>query len=259
MIKEHSLRYIIAAWILTFALIEVSLFAQDDKNILMRKGWEVGVSFTQWGTAFNFLKRWAKTYDKWHGWGVALHIVKHPREEKVEPIAGARCGPVSIKPYVFGKAYNVIALSLFGVRDKMLFDEAPINGVQVWLRLKGGVVAALQKPYYLIAISLRGDTACSYFYVDYQDPDFYRQDRIVSRASFWKGFDKLYFRPGVLMSMGLAFRWAPVTQKRVYQIEAGIRMYYFYEGIRIMVVPDNSIRFMPTTYLALSIGFQKTY
>ncbi len=219
------------------------------------RAWATSIHFSQWRWWLDVQFLRAKEYRKWWGWGIFLRQLRHPRERKVQPVIQGSCGQINAQPYIPGKQNTVLLAGGYGTHMHMLFDRAVFRGAQLWTVLTGGVTLAYLKPYMLLINDLESDSTCTYRAIDATHPAFLRQDRIVSRASFWTGIGQGRFIPGLYGEAGLRFQWVQ-RETRIYFIECGFTILAFLDEIRIMVEPIRASRFFPSTYLRFGMGYR---
>ncbi len=219
------------------------------------RAWATSIHFSQWRWWLDIEFLRAKEYRKWWGWGIFLRQLRHPRERKVQPVVQGSCGQLNVQPYIPGKQNTVLLAGGYATRMHMLFDRAVFRGAQLWTVLTGGLALAYIKPYMLLINDVESDSTCTYRAIDATHPAFLRQDRIVSRASFWTGVGQGRFLPGVYGEAGLRFQWVQ-RETRIYFIECGLTILAFPAEIRLMVEPIAASRFFPSTYLRIGMGYR---
>jgi hypothetical protein len=232
--------------------LTVSLFAQKDDFVAQidytsevygglvyhTNGWGVNINKTK---RINEDKKWLFSSE--------LVTMKHPKEEK-------RLNPYreGTKRYVFGKLnYFTVFRSSIG-RQKLVFQKGDKRGVQVALNYNIGASIGLVRPVYLELLyptvlgASEGATPSSEVY----DPEAHKEEMILGRSTYLKGFDKTMVYPGIHGKVGLNFEYGG-TDNLVRSIETGIAIDTYFKQVPLMAFAHNQRVFL-TGYLSFYFG-----
>ena len=160
----------------------------------------------------------------------------------------------NVRPYVYGKLNSVFALRLGYGAEKRLYGKPYWGGVEMRWIYEAGVSLAFQKPYYYYAIVYKMQADGTYNeIIDEQTFETHDQWRdILGRSSFFKGFDKLIFSPGVHAKTGFCFDFS-ASRTKIKAINVGAIAEYYPLGISIMDSERHKIIFL-TFYVSYNWG-----
>ncbi len=159
-----------------------------------------------------------------------------------------------MRPYVYGKLNSVYALRFgYGV-EKRIYGKPYWGGVEMRWTYEGGASLAFQKPYYYYVIVYQANPDGSYSEIideqTFEDKAQWRD--ILGRSSFFKGFDKLAFSPGIHAKTGLNFDFS-TSRTSIKAINVGAIAEYYPFGISIMDSERNKMLFL-TFYVSYNWG-----
>lgn len=209
------------------------------------------------------------------GWGIFMDVGKrqelkkktiyefeftqlhHPKEVKQTIDFGfSFFGINSPKPFVYGKQNNFYLLNAAIGQQFMLTERAEHKGVEVGLKVIGGLSLGLLKPYYLDLL-YPVDNSTTYRIVSerYSEENaarFLDWFSIYGGSGFGYGLGEIKFIPGAHIKTGLAFDWASYDDF-IKTLEVGIIFDAYYKRIPIMVIENNQ-QFYPNLYVSLQFG-----
>ena len=209
------------------------------------------------------------------GWGIFLDVGKrqelkkktiyefeftqlhHPKEVKQTIDFGfSFFGINSPKPFIYGKQNNFYLLNSSIGRQFMITERASHKGVEVGIKIVGGLSLGLLKPYYLDLL-YPVDNSSTYRIVSERysaenAPKFLDWFSIYGGSGFGYGIGQIKFIPGLHLKSGLAFDWAAYDDF-IKSLEVGIIFDAYYKEIPIMVLEKNQ-QFFPNLYVSLQFG-----
>jgi hypothetical protein len=209
------------------------------------------------------------------GWGIFMDVGKrtekkkkivyefeftqihHPKEVKQTIDFGLSFfGINSPKPFVYGKQNNFYQLNVSLGRQFMLAERAERSGVQVDLKVIGGLSLGMLKPYYLDLLYPVDNTTTYRIVSERYSPEnaskFLDWFSIYGGSGFVYGIGEMKFIPGLHLKTGLNFDWATYDDF-LKALEVGIIFDAYYKKIPIMIIDDNA-QFFPNLYLSLQFG-----
>lgn len=232
------------------------VFTADGEDAIYKREWSLGAKFHTNAYSFFFEHVWIKDikrrklvqahffiYFDWRERRTATPYLSHPLSHK----------------YYYGKQNNFYALQLsYGWRT-VIANKAKQSGVKLSLSYLGGITLGVLKPYYLRIIDRRENdriivTDERY---DAERPQRFLDSnpatsRIFGAGSFWKGFDKLSFTPGIHAKVGLNFDFARKS-KLITALEVGGQIDVFYKKINTYI-SDKNKPYILNLYLSFQIG-----
>jgi hypothetical protein len=138
----------------------------------------------------------------------------------------------------------------------MIAEKAEKSGVEVGLKVLGGVSLGVLKPYYLNVLyptdNSNNYTIKTIRYSDETADKFLDWFSIYGGAGFIYGFDHIRFIPGIHLKSGLNFDWAQ-GEDAIKGLEAGITFDAYYKEVPIMIL-DKNAQFYPNIYISLQFG-----
>lgn len=209
------------------------------------------------------------------GWGIFLDVGKrqelkkktiyefeltqlhHPKEVKQTIDFGfSFFGINSPKPFFYGKQNNFYLLNTAIGRQFMITERAERKGVEVGIKLVGGLSLGLLKPYYLDLL-YPVDNSTTYRIVSEgysaENADkFLDWFSIYGGSGFGYGWGELKFIPGLHLKSGLTFDWASYDDF-IKTLEVGMILDAYYKKIPIMIIENNQ-QFYPNLYVSLQFG-----
>jgi hypothetical protein len=162
----------------------------------------------------------------------------------------------SPKPFIYGKQNNFYLLNAAIGRQLMLAERAERSGVEVGLKLLGGVSLGLLKPYYLDLLYPVDNTTqyriLSEKYSEENASTFLDWFSIYGGSGFAYGLDEIKFIPGAHLKAGLNFDWATYDDF-LKALEVGVIFDAYYKKVPIMIIEKNQ-QFFPNLYVSLQFG-----
>ena len=190
-------------------------------------------------------------------WTFEFSQLHHPKEVKQTIDFGlAFFGFNSPKPFVYGKQNNFYVFNVAYGKQFMIAERAEKSGVELGIKVVGGLSMGLLKPYYLNVL-YPSDNSNSYEvrairYTAETADKFLDWFSIYGGAGFTYGFDQMKFIPGLHLKTGLNFDWAQNDQA-IKALEAGIMFDAYYKEVPIMILEDNA-QFFPNLYISIQFG-----
>ena len=108
------------------------------------------------------------------------------------------------------------------------------------------------KPVYLQILEPTGISGQFDLSIKRYNPSDHYVDNIYGRAPFTEGLDKLFFRPGGYLKLGVNFEYAPFFED-VKALEVGVIADFYPKEIPIMAYTENKQIFL-SFYLTLMYG-----
>lgn len=190
-------------------------------------------------------------------WEFGFSQIRHPKEIKQTIDFGlAFFGFNSPKPFVYGKQNNFYQLTASYGKQFMIAERAEKSGVELGLKLLGGISLGLLKPYYLNVIYPADNSGNYTIKAISYDPEtadrFLDPFSIYGGAGFIYGIDEIKFIPGIHLKSGLNFDWAQ-NEDAVKGLEVGATLDAYYKEVEMMILEKNS-QIFPALYLSLQFG-----
>lgn len=190
-------------------------------------------------------------------WNISFTQQHHPKEVKQTiDFSMALFGINSPRPFVYGKQNSFFQLTCSYGRQFLLAEKARSSGVELGLKVVGGLTLGLLKPYYLNLL-YPTDNSGRYEirtekYSEQNADKFLDWFSIYGGTSFTQGLLETKPIPGLHLKSGLNFDWAQ-NEQAIKALEAGIMVDVFYKRIPIMLLESNSWIF-PNMYLSIQFG-----
>ncbi len=171
---------------------------------------------------------------------------KHPKEIKLSNYYFQSPGT-----FVFGKLNSTWTIGAGAGYQKEIFEKRDLGGVSVSWFGGGGATLLFAKPIYYKIIVLVGD---DYYTIEEQkfDMTIHQPLDIMSKASFFKGFDEIKLYPGLYARGGFSFEYSK-NDRLTHAIEVGASLHAFAKTIPIMASEDNR-QFFPSIFVSYRIG-----
>lgn len=190
-------------------------------------------------------------------WQFEFMQIRHPKEVKQTIDYGLSFfGYSSPKPFVYGKQNNFYLLNITYGKQFMFAEKAQKSGVELGIKVLGGLSLGMVKPYYLNVL-YPSDNSNSYeiraiSYSPETADKFLDWFSIYGGAGFTYGIGETSFMPGLHLKTGLNFDWAQ-KEDAIKALEAGIIFDAYFKEVPIMVTEVNS-QFIPNLYISLQFG-----
>jgi hypothetical protein len=190
-------------------------------------------------------------------WEFEISQLHNPKEVKQTIDFGlAFFGFSSPKPFVYAKQNNFYLVNVSYGKQFMIAERAEKSGVEVGLKVLGGLSLGLLKPYYLNVLyptdNSNNYTIKTIRYSDETADKFLDWFSIYGGAGFIYGFDHIRVIPGIHLKSGLNFDWAQ-SEDAIKGLEVGVTFDAYYKKVPIMII-DNNAQFYPNLYISLQFG-----
>jgi hypothetical protein len=235
---------VILIWHLTYAQGEI-----DDEDKIFYRNERTFAGFlcsNGYGGNYRYAKR--ITAFKKTLYEIDLVSIKHPKEVKISTSPST----FTSRSFVYGKLINFYNLRVGIGYQRELYQKFDRGGISIRYFYNAGPALGIKKPIYynIYVITASGeivDQVTEKFNINqHVDPS------LMSRASFFKGFDELSFTPGIYGKTGITFEFSKYDEI-IHAIEAGIILDAFINKISIMAVENNS-RFFVSLFLSYRFG-----
>jgi hypothetical protein len=236
--------------VIFFLLICAPLAAQGDIDQQDRVFWRnersLGAALNSdgWSVIYRDLRQ-IKPNHRWFLEG-SLEGFKHPKEIKLSNYYFQSPGS-----FVFGKLNSTWTLGAGAGYQMEIFEKHDLGGVSVSWFAGGGATILFAKPIYYKIIVLLGN---DYYTIEEQkfDLTIHQPLDIMSKASFFKGFDEIVLYPGLYTRAGFNFEYSK-NDRITHAIEVGASLHAFGTKIPIMATEDNK-QFFPSLFVSYRIG-----
>jgi hypothetical protein len=171
---------------------------------------------------------------------------KHPKEIKLSNYYFQNPGS-----FVFGKLNSTWTIGAGAGWQQEIFEKHDLGGVSVSWFAGGGATLLFAKPiYYKIIVLVDKD----YYTIEEQkfDLTIHQPLDIMSKASFFKGFNEIKLYPGLYARGGFNFEYSR-NDRITHTIEVGASLHAFTKTIPIMASDDNRQVF-PAIFVSYRIG-----
>lgn len=181
---------------------------------------------------------------------VEFTTISHPKEIKTfSSILDNSNG------YFYGKMNYLLAPRFSIGNHKTFISKQSVKGVEIAYFLHYGITTAYAKPVYLEVITKDEDNF-PITEIQRYDPDRHDRGDIVGKASFFYGFFKGKFYPGLFLKAGLNFE-SSRQANRINAIEVGATLDAFIQNVPIMANTPNQ-QFFLNLFVAINFGGKKT-
>ncbi len=185
---------------------------------------------------------------------IDLGKLKDPREQKINQ---ANLPGSFIGNYIYGKRNDLWNLRIGRGYNRYLSEKSRKKGVAVALRLEGGLLLGLLKPYY-IKVRERVDNVSNIIDLKYSEDkkdQFLTRENILGASSSIRGIGELSIKPGAFGRIGIAFD-PGAYEKIVRSLMFGLSVDLYSGRVPIMANEKNRFIFA-NFYLALQFGKRK--
>ena len=191
-----------------------------------------------------------KTISTTNLWWIELGERRDPKEKR--SVLGDGAGFQIGNPFIYGKINNLYYLKVGFGQQRLIGGKDIKNGIAVSAIYGGGLIAGLEKPYYLNIST--PDTSATIKYSD--SPSlFLDPGAIIGGAGFTKGFSEINFVPGIHARVALRFDYGHFNEL-LSAIETGVNATFYTKGINMMYnEPDK--KFFFNAYVAVVFGKRK--
>jgi len=179
-------------------------------------------------------------------WEANIEGFKHPKEIKLSNYYFQSPGS-----FVFGKLSSTWTVGGGAGYQREIYGKHDLGGVSISWFAGGGATLLFAKPIYYKIIVLLSD---NYYTIEEQkfDLTIHQPLDIMSKASFFKGFDEIKLYPGLYTRGGFNFEYSR-NDRITHAIEIGVSLHGFLKTIPIMASDDNK-QFFPGIFVSYRIG-----
>ena len=179
-------------------------------------------------------------------WEASIEGFKHPKEIKLSNYYFQSPGS-----FVFGKLNSTWTIGGGAGYQREMFAKKDLGGVSISWFAGGGATLLFAKPIYYKIIVLLSD---NYYTVEEQkfDLTIHQPLDIMSKASFFKGFNEIKLYPGLYTRAGFNFEYSR-NDRLTHAIEVGVSLHGFLKTIPIMASDDNK-QFFPSIFVSYRMG-----
>lgn len=236
--------------VIVFLLICGPLAGQGDidpqNRIFWRNEKSIGAALNAdgWSVIYRDLRQF-KPNQRWFLEG-SVEGFRHPKEIKLSNYYFQSPGT-----FVFGKLNSTWTVGAGAGYQMEIFEKRDLGGVSVSWFAGGGATLLFAKPIYYKIIVLLGD---DYYTIEEQkfDLTIHQPLDIMSKASFFRGFDEITLYPGLYTRAGFNFEYSK-NDRVTHAIEVGASLHAFSKKIPIMASEDNK-QFFPSIFVSYRIG-----
>lgn len=233
-----------------FLIIVAEVFSQGDIDNQQRlfyrneRTWGGNLSSTGYGASFRYAKR--INFFNQRLYEVGFNVLRHPKEIRIsnEFYPGN-------KSFVFGKKNFFFNLRGGIGFQKTKFKKLDKGGVAVRFLWSGGVSLGFYKPVYYEVYNQTSSNTYS-ITTEKFNADLHAPQDIISRASFFKGFNELKVTPGLFGRIGLNFEFGK-KDPNITSLEVGATLDAYLKKIPIMASEDNR-QIFPALYISFRFG-----
>ncbi len=179
---------------------------------------------------------------------IDLVSIKHPKEVKISTSLSS----FNSRSFIYGKLINFYNLRAGLGFQKELFQKFDRGGISIRYFYNFGPTLGIKKPIYYNHYEINPDGSIKDQKTAKFDVNQHVDPRIMSRASYLKGFDELSFTPGIYGKSGITFEFSKYDEV-IHALEAGIILDAFINEIQIMAIENNKQIFF-TMFLSYRFG-----
>ncbi len=218
-----------------FFVISYSLtvYAQGEidlqPKVFYRNEWSVAVMINSngWGGNYRYGKRLDAANKRL--FEIDFAYIKHPKEARTYSPSGSK--------FVYGKKNLAFDFRFAYGKQHEMYRKHDVGGIAIRYFYNFGPSVALLKPvYYWMGIQ---DIVPGYF-KKLPEPEKFdpkSPETIISRASFFKGFNELGVIPGAFVKFGFNFEYSK-QDRIIHALEAGVICEGFVKKLEIMDFSD---------------------
>lgn len=197
-----------------------------------------------------------KTYYRTDYMHLDFGLVEHPREQKIHRSYQQSGG--LFNSYTYGKQNSLWNLRAGRGVVRYFSEKARQKGVAMGIRMEGGLLLGILKPYYLKVLK-NEDGILSVEHIRYSESTrdvFLDPDQILGASPFSMGLSQIRVRPGGYLRLGLTIDQG-AFERVVRALNAGISVDFYPAAVPIMVSSRNPF-FFPNFYVNLQFGSRST-
>jgi len=225
------------------------------KGVIYKKEFSFEAKLHTLGFAIGFNRGTIKSYHTTKYYHFDIGYLKSYKEKKSNLVS---TGLNIFNTYSYGKR-NYFFQSRLGLGiKKYLTEKESYKGIAIGYSIEGGVNLGILKPYYLYVKTFSADDNPILEQISYSEENeqlFLDENNIYDKGTFFKGFSKIKFVPGIHINAAAHFAFK-AYEKPVYAFETGIMIDAFIKRIPIMVetssFKNNSI--FLNVYINVQIG-----
>ncbi|MBO7440046.1 MAG: hypothetical protein J6U21_10265 [Bacteroidales bacterium] len=226
---RHTL--ILLLVVLSCGIVRAQGDIDTEKKILYRNEWSIGAIVKTNGFEMDFRSGKFVNMFKKNLLDFGIGFIKHPQQYRaVNPYYSGYSG------YCFGKKNFCFELFYTMGRQRMLFQKADLNSVEIRVFYMCGVTLAFLKPIYYEILKykdLKTFTESEKFDVDTHNPV-----ETLGPSEFTKGFSEMKVIPGVEGKAGLSIEFGK-KDTHLMAMEAGIKLSAYAKKLEIMAQKRN--------------------
>ncbi len=219
-----------------------------DKKVLFKREQTGFIEIHSGGFGLGYRNGKSKTYFRKFIWEVEGINLRHPKEIKTSSYYQ------NSKSFVYGKINSYYVLR-GGIGQQHVLNGKPYwGGVELRLFYTGGLSLGFAKPIYMYIVKFN-EISGTYLNIERYNPDIHQVTDVYSKASFFKGFNKIGVYPGIFLKAGLNFEYGS-DDKFVKSLECGVFVDAFYKNVPIMAKQKNNFLF-GNVYISFHLGKRK--
>ncbi len=238
-------------FLLTFFLIIVTeVFSQgeiDDQQRLFYRNestWGGNLSSTGYGASYRYARR--INFFNQRLYEVGFNVVRHPKEIRISnPYYPGN------RSFIFGKENFFFNLRGGIGFQRTKFKKLDKGGVAIRFLYSGGLSLGFYKPVYY-EVYKQSSNSTYIIVTEKFNPTLHAPQDIVSRASFFKGFNELKLSPGLFARGGINFEFGK-ADPIISSLEVGATLDAYIKKIPIMASDDNR-QIFPAIYISFRFG-----
>lgn len=216
-----------------------------EKKILYRNEWSIGAIVKTNGFEMDFRSGKFVNMFKKNLLDFGIGFIKHPQQYRaVNPYYTGYSG------YCFGKKNFCFELFYTMGRQRMLFQKADLNSVEIRVFYMGGVTLAFLKPIYYEILKYKNLNT----YTESEKFDVVNHNPVetLGPSEFSKGFSEIKVVPGVEGKAGLSVEIGK-KDTHLIALEAGVKLSAYAKKLDIMAQKRNP-QFICALFLSFRFG-----
>ncbi len=247
-------------WLILLLLVSADAWAQTPftvrKGIIYKSERFMDLAIHTNGFFVGYNKGKIKTYYRTDYTHIDFGLLEHPREQKIHRSYQQSGG--LFNSYTYGKQNSLWNLRAGRGMVRYFSEKARQKGVAVGMRLEGGLILGILKPYYLKVLK-NEDGILSIEHIRYSESTrdaFLDPDQILGASPFSMGLSQIRVRPGGYFRLGITVDQG-AFERVVRALNAGISVDVYPGAVPIMVSSRNPFLF-PNFYVNLQFGSRNT-
>lgn len=243
-------------------LVLPDLFGQGQTPYTVRKGiiykqerfFDLAIHSNGFYVGYNLGK--IRTYYRTSYLHFDFGLLENPREQSIQ--RSNLQGNGLFSSYTYGKQKSLWNIRAGRGMVRYFSEKATKKGAAIGIRIEGGLLLGLLKPYYLKVLKNHdGNLTLDNIKYSKENEDlFLDQNKILGASAFRKGITELSFIPGAWFRAGVTVDQG-AFEKQVRAINAGISLDLYPKRVPIMVNRRNLFLY-PNFYVNLQFGTRTT-